>query len=1232
MSQKSDTGHTHPVKELTGLDTEILNVISSNTSLVTQPQLIDLSAKKSNIGHGHTISEIVGLTTELTGVYKKPPTGIPVTDLSTSLITTIGIVPDLSTTVSTLKTDVATIKLNLQGTGSTGITYGYTKPITGIPITDLDADINTTLHNATSSFSDVILLKSDVLKKSDIIHTHLVNDISNLSVTLDKLYQKPTLGIPITHLDTTICSILDSAANTAMVIPTIETKIANLSSTKANTLHIHTVADITELDLMLVAKANVGHSHTIDSISGLRAELSTQYKKPDNGIPLTDLDQTIALSISGLESKFSTLNSDITAFDAKKANVVHVHSIENVTGLADIITTTQQSIAEKYVKPNIGIPKSDLAPDIQTILTSSESDHTAVAAIQTSLLTKADITHTHSVATSTIPGLMSGADRDKLDSIYMGATRNSTDVALRDRTTHTGFQDISTISGLADILDVKYIKPILGIPKSDLTNELQKTLGYADTIPEIKMGLEMLGANLINENILWDGITTYSDFDWSSITEGKSASNSRIVFDDKISKYGKSISVKNGDSFWVSCRVIPRGGNYCNFDVRFGCIGYDIDGNQTEVITITRPTSVTGVSKLEGNITVSNSITKTLVPCMIMDMPVGIWPTGTDKNGIYATDIFIGKKTISDNLIENKISSIISGKADTIHSHDIATNQTPGFLSSADKAKLDNLDSSVLRDRANHTGVQAISTITGLQTAIDAKYVKATTGIPKTEFDNSLQLLLQKLELAIPSKSMLALQNMIDANGAIVRFETTGGISTITQDQRGQLLWSTPSSSYISGSAANSELYIRMGGSDQNTQVTITSGNKVGIGIYPTPKASLHIRAGTASVNTAPLKIDQGVLLTNPEPGVIEYDGTSWYATTSNLTRKTVLTNKDSIAWIPSTNIDPMLNTAGTFGIQAANNDSIQLKYKGSDGAIRSASMPIFGREDAQAHMHGMILNGAASMRTVFGFPNSTFDVDSPPGFDGCFKFVGANNININTNVIRVDPGAVYELSAYVKADAALLNAYIGFVAYDGDMNEITGPHVRCATGTTTTLASPLAVGDTTVVLDSSANWNNTSLNQCVAIYGYKSSLGKVYSKSVEPYTRFVTGTTQWNVGAIVGNTITLNAPLPANMANPTTGANGIWPIGTVVGNSSSKYAVGYNYRLCDNYTVPTSWTRITKLVGGGIDMSGLEDYSYFQPGTQYIKIVVILANTAVPCKIAGLYFNRTSLPRSAVI
>lgn len=54
--------------------------------------------------------------------------------------------------------------------------------------------------------------------------------------------------------------------------------------------------------------------------------------------------------------------------------------------------------------------------------------------------------HTHPNATPSVAGFLSASDKTKLDGIATGATANSTDAQLRDRSTHTGTQTASTIS------------------------------------------------------------------------------------------------------------------------------------------------------------------------------------------------------------------------------------------------------------------------------------------------------------------------------------------------------------------------------------------------------------------------------------------------------------------------------------------------------------------------------------------------------------------------------------------------------------------------------------------------------------------------------------------------------------------------------------------------------------------------------------------------------------------
>lgn len=69
----------------------------------------------------------------------------------------------------------------------------------------------------------------------------------------------------------------------------------------------------------------------------------------------------------------------------------------------------------------------------------------------------------------------------------------------------------------------------------------------------------------------------------------------------------------------------------------------------------------------------------------------------------------------------------------------------------------------------------------------------------------------------------------------------------------------------------------------------LKSGGNVGIGTTA-PTAVLHLKAGTATASTAPLKFTSGANLTTPEAGAMEYNGTDLFFTRSGTTRETVFT------------------------------------------------------------------------------------------------------------------------------------------------------------------------------------------------------------------------------------------------------------------------------------------------------------------------------------------------------
>ena len=60
--------------------------------------------------------------------------------------------------------------------------------------------------------------------------------------------------------------------------------------------------------------------------------------------------------------------------------------------------------------------------------------------------------------------------------------------------------------------------------------------------------------------------------------------------------------------------------------------------------------------------------------------------------------------------------------------------------------------------------------------------------------------------------------------------------------------------------------------------MTVLGNGNVGIG-QTTPTASLHLKAGTATAGTAPIKLTAGTNMTTPENGTFEFDGTNLYFT-----------------------------------------------------------------------------------------------------------------------------------------------------------------------------------------------------------------------------------------------------------------------------------------------------------------------------------------------------------------
>ena len=82
-------------------------------------------------------------------------------------------------------------------------------------------------------------------------------------------------------------------------------------------------------------------------------------------------------------------------------------------------------------------------------------------------------------------------------------------------------------------------------------------------------------------------------------------------------------------------------------------------------------------------------------------------------------------------------------------------------------------------------------------------------------------------------------------------------------------------------SATGGKFQFITGGSYSSAALaTVTNAGKVGIGVDP-PTALLHLKAGAASANSAPLKLTSGTNLTSAEAGAMEYNNELYFTPSS---------------------------------------------------------------------------------------------------------------------------------------------------------------------------------------------------------------------------------------------------------------------------------------------------------------------------------------------------------------
>ena len=221
--------------------------------------------------------------------------------------------------------------IHVTSTQKTAWTAKYDKPSGGIPKSDLASSVQSSLDKADSALQqhqDISALTAHVAN-SDIHVT------TTQKAAWNAKYDKPAEGIPKTDLASAVQISLgkaDSALQEHQDISALTTHVAN------SNIHV---------------------------TSEQKTAWSAKYDKPTSGIPKTDLVSSVQTSLDKADTALQE-HQDISALTNHVAN----NSIH-------VTTDDKTAWNAKYNKPSGGIPKSDLASDIQTSLVPSSSSSDA---------------------------------------------------------------------------------------------------------------------------------------------------------------------------------------------------------------------------------------------------------------------------------------------------------------------------------------------------------------------------------------------------------------------------------------------------------------------------------------------------------------------------------------------------------------------------------------------------------------------------------------------------------------------------------------------------------------------------------------------------------------------------------------------------------------------------------------------------------------------------------------
>lgn len=489
---------------------------------------------------------------------------------------------------------------------------------------------------------------------------------------------------------------------------------------KADINHVHEIAGVTGLSDALAAKADTSHKHSIADVNDLQSTLDSKADSSDVALALSGKSNT------GHKHQMTDVNGLQSALDGKSDNS-HVHSLvsQTVPGFMSAEDKAKlDNLSGNYVHPsgdgNLHVPATGTTNDKRVLKSGSTAgsahwdqvDYTEltgvpatfppsthghaiadVADLQSTLDGKSNTGHVHADATTSASGYMSVADKTKLNGIATNAnnyvhpttdgshhvpatgTTNNKKVLKSGATAGSeawGQVDYTELSGVPATFPSSphghAVSDVSGL-QTALDSKLSGTGGTVSGNLTVTGDLVVQGSNTVIN-------TQQMEISDPIITLARGNSTGVVPY------AGIKIERGSSDAFMVWDEATDRFVAYTSAD----------DMATTPTLSDMQARNFYG--SLKGNADTANTAAK-------LASGRTITVSGDATGSVVfdgSTDINLAVE-VADNSHAHTIGNVsglqsaLDGKSDSGHSHAAATTSTPGFMSAADKTKLDGVSS-----------------------------------------------------------------------------------------------------------------------------------------------------------------------------------------------------------------------------------------------------------------------------------------------------------------------------------------------------------------------------------------------------------------------------------------------------------------------------------------------------------------------------------------------------------